>query len=301
MARYMIIKRNGLILKLQLIILASLVAAGCTLKPTKVYETSGVDLGNIERGLRRPIEVTDKTIIVDARPQFEFAVAHLAGSVHLSWTEFADTRGPFPGRLKANLQNEVRKLARLGIHPESHVVVVGNGVKGQGEEARLAWTLLYLGIKNVEVSHIDALGLRYSNLNPPPPRENVSYWQSRLNSSVWATREEVIDAATGRFTDRVHIIDTRSKREYFSKNRKLEYEYPDLRAIQIEWSEFFDKNGRPNAAIRDQLKAVNVSPDDRVITICDTGLRSAAVAYAMVALGYKKAAVMAGGYPELLK
>ena len=273
---------------------------GCSLSPTKVYTVQSVDLAGLTKSLDKPIKVTDKTILIDARPTFEYAVAHLAGAVNVQWVEFADLRGPFPGRLKADLQSEARKLARLGITPKSHVVVVGSGLNGRGEEGRLAWTLLYLGVKNVEVAHVDSLGLYYSNMDVPP-KENVPYWEPQLAGSIWAERDEVKDAINLRHNERVHILDVRSKNEYFSKNKALEYEVPDLRAINIEWFEFYRTDGRPNPAIKEQLRAINVQQADRIIVICDNGLRSGAVTYALLAMGYKKAASMAGGYPELLK
>jgi thiosulfate/3-mercaptopyruvate sulfurtransferase len=177
---------------------------------------------------------------------------------------------------------------------------LGSALNGSGEEGRLAWTLLYLGVKNVEVAQVDSLGLYYSNMEVPP-KENVPYWQPQLSGGIWAERDEVKDAVNLRHNERVHILDVRSKNEYFSKNKALEYEFPDLRAINIQWSEFYKADGRPSQAIKQQLRAINVQPTDRILVICDNGLRSGAVTYALLALGYKKAASVAGGYPELLK
>jgi thiosulfate/3-mercaptopyruvate sulfurtransferase len=279
---------------------AAFLVVGCTQAPTKIYTTQDLDTLILEKSLKTPIKVGSDTIILDVRAPFDFAMSHLPQAVNMRVADFADQQGPYPGRLKADMGDEIKRLALLGISPQSQVVIVGQAHGGKGDEGRLAWVLLYLGISDVQTSHIDKLGLRYSNIEPPP-RENAKPWTPNYRLSLLATRSEVIQAATSRHNDRVHILDVRSKNEFFSKNRKLQYEVPDLRAINIEWSEFFTPEGRPKASIVAQLKAVNIGPNDRVIVISNNGVRSGAVAYALLALGYKKAANFAGGYSELLK
>ena len=277
----------------------ALVLASCAQSPTKTYNKNEINKSILANGLQKPIQINDKTVILDAREPFEFAIAHLPRSVNLQWQDFSDVRGPLPGRLKSDVKESARRLSLLGVSPESQVVVVGNGVAGNGQEGRLAWTLLYLGLENVQTAQIDSLDLSYTNL-VEPPRENAKPWEPKVVSSLVASRNEVIKIATAKFDGKSFIIDVRSRAEYFSKNRDLQYEAPDLRALHIEWKEFYNSQGRPNLAIQQQLMAVGVQKDSRIIVISNNGLRSGAVAYALLAQGYQNVSNFAGGYSELL-
>ncbi|MCB0350685.1 MAG: hypothetical protein KDD38_05840 [Bdellovibrionales bacterium] len=271
----------------------------CAQKPTKIYQSYDVNTNVLQTKLAKPIRVTDSTVIIDARAPFEYAMSHLPQAVNLQWSDFADTRGPYKGRLKSDLTDSLRRLSLLGISPQSEVVILGSGLKGRGEEGRLAWTLLYLGVENIQIAEGDSLGLRYSNI-VPPPRVNAKSWEPKLRLSILADKKEVKKIATSPQDGRTHILDVRSKNEYFSKTRKLEYEYPDLRATHIEWTEFYTPDGRPNLSIREQLSAVHIRPTDRIVVISNNGVRSGAVSYALLALGYKNTANYPGGYAELL-
>jgi len=270
----------------------------CAQTSKKIYATGEVDISTLRASLKIPIRIEKETIIFDTRSNFDFALSHLPQAVNLQWSEFADLKGAYPSHVKKNLDAEVRRLALLGITPNTPIVVVGRGLEGGGEEGRLAWTLLYLGFKDVQTAHMDRLGLHYSNVEVTA-RKNAPSWAPVLRPSLVASREEVIRVATGKFDEHIHIIDVRSRDEYFSKNEYLQYAVPDLRAIHIEWKNFFNEQGRPNLEILDQLKSVNIQPEDRILVISNNGVRSAAVTYALLSLGYEKAANVAGGYREL--
>lgn len=278
---------------------AALTTSACELAPTKSYTKESRD-SRPDQALESPIRITEQTILLDARAPFEYAVAHLPGSFNVSWRDFSDRSGRWVGHLKKDLYSEARRLAAIGIDPKTPVVIVGSGLRGNGEEGRLAWTLQYLGVENVQIADIDSLGLRYSNTNPPP-RESRPTWQPNYRKNLQADREELLKVATQKFDDRAHIIDVRSEKEYFSRDKEQNYAVPDLRALNIDWKQFLTKDGRPRLALREELKRVNVLPTDRVLVISNNGLRSGLAAHALMALGYRNVANVSGGYAELLK
>jgi thiosulfate/3-mercaptopyruvate sulfurtransferase len=275
----------------------TLLMAGCQSKPTKVYEARDIELKILAEKLARPIQFTEKTVLIDARSPFDFAMAHAPGAVNLQWTDFT-ARGPVPGLLKNDLFAEARRLAWMGIGPDTPVVVAGPGTKGHGDDGRLAWTLLYLGVRDVQLVDLDSLGLRYSNITPPP-RASVPVWKPIVAKSILAGKKEVLSVATSKAYPNMHILDVRSVQEFTARTPKG-YVLPDLRAVNIPWTEFFTRGGRPNAAIADRLRAIQIKPDDRVLVMDDIGVRSAAVTYALLALGYANAANFAGGWAELI-
>lgn len=275
-----------------------LLLVGCQTKPTRVYEARDIELKILAEKLSRPIQITENTVLIDARAPFDFAMAHAPSAVNLQWTDFTE-RGPVPGLLKRDLFAETRRLARMGIGPDTPVVVAGLGVNGKGEEGRLAWTLLYLGVKDVQVAELDSLGLRYSNITPPE-RPSVPMWKPNLAKNILTTREEVLKVAMSKATGRVHILDVRSEKEYLAKEPGTgKYLLPDLRAVNVPWTEFYTKNGRPNPAIVARLRAIDIQPNDRVLVISNMGVRSAAVTFALLSLGYSNVANCAGGWAEL--
>lgn len=281
--------------------------AACVQAPTKIYTNEEFDTSILARGLKSKIVVDENTFIVDARSDFEFAIAHFPQAIHLSWSDFTDAqeiirreRGTAAlGRVKKDIDPILRRLALYGLSLDSKIIIVGKANKGDASEGILAWMFLYLGFKNVQTAQIDTLGIRYSNLlNSPKP--NVLPWEAEIRHSLVASRDEIKSAASSKHDDKVHIIDVRSKDEYFNKNSKLQYQMPDLRAIHIEWKEFYTNDGRPNQDIRKQLESVNISRNDRILVISNRGLRSAAATYALLVLGFSKAANYDGGYEELV-
>jgi thiosulfate/3-mercaptopyruvate sulfurtransferase len=274
--------------------------SACQSPPTKVYEARDIEFKILADKLRKPLVITEDTVLIDAREPFDYAMTHAPGAVNVQWTDFT-VRGPVPGLFKDDLYSEARRLARMGIGPDTPVVILGKASKGRGEEGRLAWTLLYLGIKDVQTAELDSLGLRYSNISSPE-RKNANSWKPVVAKSALTTREEILKIGTGKADTRSHLIDVRTEVEFMQKDATGEnYLTPDLRAVNIPWTEFFSKNGRPNPAIVERLRAIDIQPNDRVVFVSHHGVRSGAAAYALTTLGYSNVANYAGGWVELMQ
>ena len=129
--------------------------------------------------------------------------------------------------------------------------------------------------------------------------KNAKVWSPRPIIKLDVDREEVVGAVTGRNKERIVLIDVRSKREYFKKNLGDRYSEPNLQALNIPWKEFYTRSGRPNLAMKDQLVGVGIRPSDRILVISNKGVRSAAVNYALLTMGFKNAGNVSGGVKEL--
>ena len=278
---------------------------------TKVYEKRKQSISgkhpDLEQAARLPIVINEDTVVLDARGSFDFAMAHIPGSKNIHWEDFAQIRSAYPGKLKNKkaLYKMARRLARKGLTPESEVVIVGNGVKGKGQEGRLAWTLYYLGVRNIQFADISYFDFKLTNtINPEPPQKNKPIWKPDYHPSILAVKGEIrkatMDLPTSR-NEKVFLLDVRSKKEYFSK-RSFGGDYgPDLQAIHIEWKEFLTPQGRPNLEMKARLRAIGMGPESRIIAISNRGVRSAAVAMVLTTMGFDNAANYAGGFKELLK
>lgn len=273
----------------------------CQSKPTQVYETVPVVPKPILAG--QDILITDKTVIVDARPAFDYTISHINGSIPLRPEDFTQRDFPMFGELESDKFALTRYLARKGISPETPTLVVGRGKKGQGEEGRVAWTLQYLGVKDVKFYPIDRFSLPLTNAEAPP-RESEIIWTPEIQEALSVDRTEakrIIKAVRSREIGWV-IIDVRTEDEYLGKaginNKKNS---PDIGAINIPWTEFFDDSGKVLPSVKEKMKAIEINEDKSILVLSNQGQRSAMVLLALRSLGYDKATHFPGGYLELIE
>ncbi len=275
---------------------------GCQQTPTKVYQSTPVQIKEGEKKTSE-IQISDKTVIVDARPAFDYSVSHLNGSIPLRPEDFTQREEKFKGLLDLDRFALARRLARLGISPETPVVVVGRGLKGDGEEGRVAWTLKRLGVKDVRFAAIDFFSIPLSTAEAPP-KNSVAIWKPVEDESLEVSREQFMkDIMKPRAGgDATVVIDVRRSDEYLGKvvsDRRVKGA-PDIGAINIPWNEFFLSNGLRNESIKSRLEGIGIHSQQRIYVISNRGYRSAAVTLALRELGYSKASNFAGGYVELL-
>jgi len=291
----------------------SLCLAGCQLKPTKARETPERKYEGSAK-LVAPIQITPETVVIDARSPFEFSVAHVPHSLNLQWTDFTvhadrENRGVLQGDLGAI----ARRLARAGLTPSSHVVVVGKGSAGDGEEGRIAWMLAYLGFANVQFASLDSLKFRLTNIVEETPLKSGTPWKLETVDSLIVPRDELrhvmnhngvnepIAGKPGMKPVLYRIIDVRDADDYLgrrgfgAKNR-----IPNMGAINIPWKEFFDAALRPRPEMLAKLSSVGVRPEHRIIVVDAEGLASADVTMALRALGFPNSGLLAGGLADLL-
>lgn len=275
--------------------------AACQSKPTQVFQSLEPKI----KDSKTPIKLADlpkETVVVDARPAFDYALSHINGSVNIRWDEFTQQEEAFKGLLEADLYFHARRLARLGIGLETPVIVVGRGPQGAGEEGRVAWTLRYLGLKNVSFMHIDSFD-RPNTREEAPPRLAQPIWKPEIQESLNAERSDVLKKAMApRTADQSFVlIDVRPSAEYLGKVKSaLGAPPPDLGAINIPWTEFITSKGTTNLEIKERLQNVGVTPEKQIIVLSHRGVESATVALVLRELGYEKAANYSGGFADLM-
>ncbi len=293
-----------------------LTLAACATKPTIAIDS----LDRRDRGAQpetsakdAALKIGEKTIVIDARPAFQYSMAHIPGAISLRWEDFTEPIPEQSGVLQKDLFAIARRLARLGISPESQVVVVGAGLQGGGEEWRLAWMLRYLGVVDVRALPLEALNLPLTTQTQVLPNE-VPLWKPTPVDSLLVTRQELLTVINSGGVYRpipppgkteavkiYKIIDVRSPREYVGKEGlALVSPIPNMEAINIDWKEFFTRDGLPNHEIGERLRQVGIAPENRVIVISEHGLRSSAVTLALSEMGYGDVGNSAGGLRDLL-
>jgi thiosulfate/3-mercaptopyruvate sulfurtransferase len=286
--------------RLALVLSVGLLLSGCVTPPTKTYQKNEAKTQTSDTQLR----LSDQTVLTDARLPFEYAVSHVNGSYNMLWTDFTHREEWRRGVLEGDLFFHARRLARLGLDPKTPIVVIGKGLQGQGDEGRLAWTLMVLGFSDVQLSHIDSLNRTWTK-DEAPALEPKAVWKPEVQENLWIERKDFLAQAMTAEIKRpnVKIFDVRSVDEYLGKLQTLPHGKmaPDLGAINIPWTEFFERDNRLRTEIQDQLSAIGITKDHEILVISNQGVRSGAVTFALQKMGYKKARNFMGGYRELLR
>lgn len=305
---------------------------GCQTKQTVTRETVSRSFGG-SQALLGPIALSEDVVIVDTRSSFDFSMARIPRSVSINWSDYSEREPAQRGWPQKDLFAAARRLARLGISPESKVVVLGLGADGQGEEGRVAWLLAYLGVQDVRFGRFGSVKSRLTtealpestkplfddereassrSLQPPEtPAPGAPIWKPQVVSSLIVTREELRGAVSNNAMEKpwafagksktYRIIDVRPDKEYLGQRGGLRSKtVPNFNAINVPWKEFFTPDFRPLAETSERLQAIHVAPAHRIIVIDHDGVSACAVTMALRAYGYTDAGCYAGGYNDVL-
>ncbi len=286
------------------------VLAACQTPETKVKTTPERFYSGSQ--VLAPVKIDAATVVVDARSSFDYSMAHVPHSLSFQWTDFTDAEKP--GQLSGDLAVLTRRLALAGISPTTHVVVLGYGVKGQGEEGRIAWTLAYLGVRDVQFADFDAMKFRLTNVNEENLVPSVEVWNPEVAQGLLATADEIKFVINKRGIDKplsfapgepavlYRLIDVRPSSDYLGRTGYgKRVKVPNFDAVNIPWQEFFDPQMRPITEMSSRLKEVGISPDCKIIVISEDGVASAAVTMALRGLGFTRSANDVDGLKGLLQ
>ncbi len=192
------------------------ILVGCQ-APTKVSEKDqgleGRVFSKLEYG--KPKELKH-AVIVDVRSQFEHQMSRPPRSFHAFWKDW-DLRGFQGERLEKKRKDLQRLLSLNGVDPLTQVVILGKGLKGQGEEFLVATTLISLGVNRIgflnESQAKEALTAR--NL---PKVENLPYWDKPLQGNFTC---EMSGQDEGKLKKKADVLVEGSPQQYFKKNLEI--------------------------------------------------------------------------------
>ncbi len=288
----------------------------CAMKATRSSEKSPRIFKFSDQELPGPmksIPLDQASVILDVRSAFDYSLAHIPNSINLQWDEFSEQSTAYKGKLQSDLFSISTRLARIGVDLDSKVLVVGTGIKGGGEEGRIAWMLAYLGVKQVSFIDISSLKARMINTTQEQNKSTPIWKPKTLDSILCSTKEFLFAVNKQGLTNAISylglsprlykIIDVRSEPEYLGRGTIDEdvIATPDVGAINIEWKQFFSKQGLPRNNIKKQLLDIGVKPEHRILVIDSKGVRSAAATMALLNLGFMNAANCASGWREVIE
>ena len=220
-----------------------------------------------------------KFILVDARRPMKYLSGHLPGAINIPVYK---TFGPEGRLLGPKSLADLLGNAGLG---EDSTAVIYDSPEGQNA-AMLAWILEYLGHADIRVleTFFEAWKVSGREVLYKPVARPRKIFTSRLNSSVRAVLDDVLDAHDIRF------VDFRSREEYTGATTIGEDKAGHIPgAVNIAWRDLGcppERMLRPVENLARILSAAGVNRGDKVIAYCRSGPRAALGYLALSQLGF---------------
>jgi len=215
------------------------------------------------------------TVVLDIRDPKSYATGHIAGALNAPYGVW---RGPEsnPGELPS-LENLTKLVQRLGLTPDTHVIVTSSGRDPSdfGAAARVYWTLKVLGLQNLSVLNggLKAWQAEGFSLDTKAASAKASTYTPSINQNMIATRAEVASSVQ---SGKAQLIDARPTAFYEGSTRHTAAKVPGTLkgAVSVEHSTWFAPNSSlvvPNNEAKKLALASSVKSDQDVISFCNTG------------------------------
>lgn len=171
-----------------------------------------------------------------------------------------------------------KKLSNLGLDPNKEIVLLGETLGGWGEDARVLWELRvagYTNLKMVDGGYEALVNAGAETQKGPSKLDKVDVKIDKLDMTHDMETEEL----QKNYKD-YKIVDVRTDEEYEGAKKYNEAKGGHLPgAIHIRYTDFFREDGtlRSQADVEKMLKDAGISKDDKIVTYCTGGIRSAYV------------------------
>jgi thiosulfate/3-mercaptopyruvate sulfurtransferase len=252
--------------------------------------------------------------IIDMRSPDDYADGHIPGAVNVPVSEISSTVNDIP--LEFDADEVQASLNRIGLTPDTPAIIYDN--LGMMNSARMFWTLEYVG-------HADARVLNggwnawvaadYETSTDTPEFESTDY-TLELQPEVLITADEIVEHLDD---PDVVILDARSPQEYTGEVAYAErgghipgallFNWTDVLtggdtvyATDSSWREELRDDDvevfRPASEIAAMLAERSITPEQTIITYCQTLWRGAHLYYLMRLMGYEHVRGYDGSWAE---
>jgi thiosulfate/3-mercaptopyruvate sulfurtransferase len=261
--------------------------------PAPAAEARGariVDAASLAAALAAPAA----PLVLDARDRRTFEAGHVPGSRPVDWRDFSEVRpGGLTfvfggsarwGLLSASLPGLGAKLRRLGVAASRPAVVVGSP-EGWGEEGRIAWMLLYLGVEDVALldggfpawAHLSGAAVSH---RPARAGESGDF-TPRPTAARRISREALRRALAG---GEVVLLDARTLEEFAGKTLKGQKRGGHLPGARLVPAAKLRSPDGAYASAEELLRLAGPIPREAaLVTYCTGGVRSALLAFLLEA------------------
>jgi thiosulfate/3-mercaptopyruvate sulfurtransferase len=227
--------------------------------------------------------------LLDARAPILKWFCRLPPAIPVTWQEFSRSDFPHKGKIIENNTVLTHKLQAIGICQDKPVIVVGDSVKGWGEDGRIVWMLRTLGHEKAvfvdggyrALIKAGINRVKYTN-NPPKTGDFVI---SRCSN--WEIQRDELKDILG--DDNLAVIDARERREYAGKTPYGEKRGGHIPgAVHLYYKQLMDKQGKllDRGEIVAILQQKGVSQSTQIVSYCTGGIRSAWLTCVLTNVGF---------------
>lgn len=275
--------------------LALTMLAGCK-KTTKTEKTDGTSdfTGEFVISAQEAKEkIGDENVIfVDGRGQDSAKKGTIEGAVVTDWQALSTCQEGKAGDenwgLVPESQDLAVRLSQLGIEKEKEIIVLGEPELGWGEDGRILWELQEAGCEDVKIvdgglTAMKDIGVETKAAPATPAPSDITI--DELDKTHDITTEEL----QTNYDDYV-IVDVRTVKEYEGAVLYDEAKGGHMPgAINISYVDLFQADGtlKDNDTITKMFEEKGVEKDDKVVTYCTGGIRSAYAQLVLEMCGYE--------------
>ncbi len=277
------------------VVMSALILGGCG-KSTKTEKSDGssdfsgkfiISAKEAEKKLNK-----EEVLFVDARGEDAARKGTIEGAVVTDWTNLSACQEGKAGDEGWGLVPEPSdltvRLQALGIDKEKEIIVLGEPENGWGEDGRVLWELREAGCENVKIvdggiTAMKDIGVDVKADIKAPEKSDIEV--TELDQSHDIMTEE-LQKNYGEYT----IVDTRTPKEYDGAVLYDEAQGGRLPgAVNIPYTELFQSDGtlKDNDSITKMFEEKGIKKDDKVVTYCTGGIRSAYVQLVLEMCGYE--------------
>ncbi len=224
----------------------------------------------------------ENVLLVDCRGADKAKKETIEGAVATDWKELGTCGDSYgkegdEGWGKIPEASELaRRLGKLGMSKDKKIILLGETLDGWGDDARVLWELVAAGYTDVRMvdggyAALKEAGAPTQKGASEPEAAEVSI-DSIDMTHVMETEELMADY------DSYKVVDVRTDEEYEGAVKYHEAQGGHLPgAIHIRYTDLFRENGtlRSKADIEKVLTDAGISKEDKIVTYCTGGIRSA--------------------------
>lgn len=232
-------------------------------------------------------------VVIDTRGQEAYDKGHIEGSVPVAWQGLSNMGVEFAadgwGALK-DAAGMSEALSALGLTKDSTVIVYADTQNGWGEDGRIKWTLEAAGIENVRMLDGGLNGWKSAGYDLT--KEATVVEASDFVVESMNLKESIDTASLAENYSDYKVIDTRDKDEFEGAQKFGEARGGHLPgSIWMAYKDLINKDGTMKSveALEEIFAEAGLNKDDKIVTYCTAGIRSAHFAEILQMLGYENA------------
>lgn len=237
-------------------------------------------------------KVGDKnTIIIDARGEDTAKKGTIKGAITTTWQYLATCEDGKPGDEMwgtiLDKEELAKRLGELGIDKNKEIILFADAQNGWGEDGRIAWELIAAGYTNVKIAngsfdYLVKAGVEKGDLTKLDPVEvKIDKIDETHDINTKALQENYND---------YKVVDVREDKEYNGATLYGEAKGGHLPgAIHIKFTDLFNEDSTLKSVkdIKAIFEEAGLKTDDKIVTYCTGGIRSAYMQLVLEMVGYE--------------